>query len=43
MILAWFGRGTLVAGYGQFPAGGVFQKGRVRRHGHHVEGRLDSP
>ena len=43
MILAGFGRGTLVAGYGQFPAGGVFQKGRVRCHGHHVEGRLDSP
>ena len=43
MILAWFGRGTLVASYGQFPAGGVFQKGRVRRHGNHVEGRMDGP
>jgi hypothetical protein len=43
MILVWFGCGTLAAGYGQFPAGGVFHKGRARRHGHHVEGRLDSP
>jgi hypothetical protein len=43
MILAGFGRGKLVASYGQFPADGVFQTGRVRRHGHHVVGRLDSP
>jgi hypothetical protein len=43
MILAGFGRGTLVASYGQFPAGGVFQKGRVRRHGHHVEPHLGVP
>jgi hypothetical protein len=44
MILAGFGRGTLlVASYGQFPARGVFQKGRVRWHGYHVECRLNSP
>ena len=43
MILAGFGRCKLVASYGHFPAGCVFQKGRVRRHGNHVEGRLDGP